>query len=128
VKAKWAIAMHLAQKHPRENKAVIAFEKLKSSILTKVEYPFRVIKRQFGFMKAQYKGLDKNDNQLVMLFMLVNLFRCAWIWATLQKRLLNIPSLDYRLVGRWLGHMLRGQFVHSTILQATAFRGEVLGG
>ncbi|AKA37482.1 hypothetical protein AXW37_07645 [Yersinia ruckeri] len=50
------------------------------------------------------------------------------IWAILQKRLLNIPSLDYRLVGRWLGHMSRGQFVHHTILQANAVRGEVLVG
>ena len=30
--------------------------------------PFRIIKRQFGFVKARYKGLLKNDNQLAMLF------------------------------------------------------------
>ncbi|QAS68406.1 transposase (plasmid) [Klebsiella michiganensis] len=33
-----------------------------------VEHPFRIIKRQFGFVKARYKGLLKNDNQLAMLF------------------------------------------------------------
>ncbi|ENI9391138.1 IS5/IS1182 family transposase, partial [Escherichia coli] len=32
-----------------------------------VEHPFRIIKRQFGFVKARYKGLLKNDNQLAML-------------------------------------------------------------
>ncbi|EHL85282.1 transposase insH for insertion sequence element IS5R [Klebsiella sp. 4_1_44FAA] len=37
--------------------------------------PFRIIKRQFGFVKARYKGLLKNDNQLAMLFTLANLFR-----------------------------------------------------
>jgi IS5 family transposase len=26
----------------------------------------RIIKRQFGFVKARYKGLLKNDNQLAM--------------------------------------------------------------
>ncbi|GAA0440586.1 hypothetical protein GCM10009412_14850 [Aeromonas salmonicida subsp. achromogenes] len=52
-----------------------AFEKLKSSIRAKVEHPFRLIKRQFGFVKARYKGLMKNDNQLAMLFRLANLFR-----------------------------------------------------
>lgn len=63
------------KKHPRKNKAVIAFERLKSSIRAKVEHPFRVIKRQFGFVKARFKGLRKNDNQLAMLFTLANLFR-----------------------------------------------------
>ncbi len=80
VKAQWAIAMRPGRlkelkKHPHKNKAVIAFERLKSSIRAKVEHPFRIIKRQFGFVKARFKGLRKNDNQLAMLFTLVNLFR-----------------------------------------------------
>jgi IS5 family transposase len=29
-----------------------------------VEHPFRVIKRQFGFMKVRYRGLAKNTAQL----------------------------------------------------------------
>jgi hypothetical protein len=37
------------------------------SIRSKVEHPFRIIKQQFGFVKARYKGLAKNDNQLAML-------------------------------------------------------------
>uniref|UniRef100_UPI00191D7A45 transposase n=1 Tax=Aeromonas jandaei TaxID=650 RepID=UPI00191D7A45 len=80
VKAQWAIAMRPGRlkelkMHPRKNKAVIAFERLKSSIRAKVEHPFRIIKRQFGFVKARFKGLRKNDNQLAMLFTLANLFR-----------------------------------------------------
>ncbi|WP_447835569.1 IS5 family transposase [Aeromonas salmonicida] len=80
VKVEWAIAMRSGRlkelkKHPRKNKAVIAFERLKSSIRAKVQHPFRLIKRQFGFVKARYKGLRKNDNQLAMLFTLANLFR-----------------------------------------------------
>ncbi|HDO1318397.1 IS5 family transposase [Aeromonas veronii] len=80
VKAQWAIAMRPGRlkelkKHPRKNKSVIAFERLKSSIRAKVEHPFRIIKRQFGFVKARLKGLRKNDNQLAMLFTLANLFR-----------------------------------------------------
>ena len=80
VKAQWAIAMRPGRlkelkKHPRKNKAVIAFERLKSSIRAKVEHPFRIIKRQFGFVKTRFKGLRKNDNQLAMLFTLANLFR-----------------------------------------------------
>ena len=48
---------------------------MKASIRAKVDHPFRIIKRQFGFVKARYKGLLKNDNQLAMLFTLANLFR-----------------------------------------------------
>jgi IS5 family transposase len=32
---------------------------LKASIRAGVEHPFRIIKRQFGFVKARYKGLLK---------------------------------------------------------------------
>ena len=32
---------------------------MKASIRAKVEHPFRIIKRQFGFVKARYKGLLK---------------------------------------------------------------------
>jgi hypothetical protein len=35
----------------------------------------QIIKQQFGFVKARYKGLAKNDNQLAMLFTLANLVR-----------------------------------------------------
>jgi IS5 family transposase len=39
-----------------------------------VEHPFRVIKRQFGFIKVRYKGLKKNTAQLITLFALSNLW------------------------------------------------------
>ena len=49
-------------------------EKLKASVRAKVEHPFRVIKRQFGFVKVRYRGLKKNAAQLVTLFALSNLW------------------------------------------------------
>ena len=61
--------------HPRKNKTAINIEYLKASIRAKVEHPFRIIKCQFGFIKARYKGLMKNDSQLAMLFTLANLFK-----------------------------------------------------
>ena len=48
--------------------------KLKAGIRAKVEHPFRVIKRQFGFVKVRYKGLKKNTLQLKTLFALSNLW------------------------------------------------------
>jgi IS5 family transposase len=49
-------------------------EKCKASIRAKVEHPFRVIKRQFGFTKVRYRGLKKTTAQLVTLFALSNLW------------------------------------------------------
>ena len=40
------------KRHPRINKAQLKTEYLKASIRAKVEYPFRIIKCQFGFTKV----------------------------------------------------------------------------
>lgn len=50
-------------------------EKLKAGVRAKVEHPFRVIKRQFGYVKVRYRGLKKNTAQLVTLFALSNLWK-----------------------------------------------------
>ncbi|MGM1054196.1 MAG: transposase, partial [Pseudomonadota bacterium] len=52
---------------------LLAFEKTKASIRAKVEYPFHVIKNLFGYRKVRYKGLAKNQAQLLTLFVLGNL-------------------------------------------------------
>ncbi|GEM_PF-5816816 len=49
-------------------------EKLKAGVRAKEEHPFRVIKRQFGFIKVRYCGLKKNTAQLFTLFVLSNLW------------------------------------------------------
>ena len=43
-------------------------------VRAKVEHPFRVLKRQFGYLKTRYRGLRKNRAQLFTLFALGNLF------------------------------------------------------
>ena len=60
-------------------------EKTKASIRAKVEHPFRVIKRQFGYVKVKYRGLAKNTANLMTLFALSNL----WM---VRKRLLNMGA------------------------------------
>ena len=49
-------------------------EKLKAGIRAKVEHLFRLIKRQFGFVKVRYRGLKKNTLELKTLFALSNLW------------------------------------------------------
>ncbi|MDO9616451.1 MAG: IS5 family transposase [Pseudomonas sp.] len=55
-------------------KAKRKIEKAKAQVRAKVEHPFRVIKRQFGYMKTRFRGLAKNTAQLVTLFALSNLW------------------------------------------------------
>ncbi|WP_110650980.1 IS5 family transposase [Salinicola peritrichatus] len=52
---------------------LLEFEKIKASIRAKVEHPFHVIKSLFGYRKVRYKGLAKNQAQLLTLFALSNL-------------------------------------------------------
>jgi IS5 family transposase len=46
----------------------------KSSVRSKVEHVFAVMKLKFGFVKVRYRGLDKNANRLFVTCALVNLF------------------------------------------------------
>ena len=58
----------LSHKQKRRNRKL-------SSIRAKVEHPFRVIKRQFGYVKVRYRGLTKNAAQVFTLFALANLYK-----------------------------------------------------
>lgn len=49
-------------------------EHMKAAVRSKVEHPFRVIKRQFGYQKVRFKGLAKNTAQILTLFALSNLW------------------------------------------------------
>ena len=58
----------------RQKQAIRQAEHRKASIRAKVEHPFRVIKRQFGYLKVRFKGLAKNTAQILTLFALANLW------------------------------------------------------
>lgn len=48
--------------------------RLIAKVRSKIEHPFRVLKRQFGYIKTRYRGLTKNRAQLFSLFALGNLY------------------------------------------------------
>ena len=50
-------------------------ETLKARIRARVEHPFRVVKRQFGFQKVRFRGLAKNTAHVLTLFALSNLWQ-----------------------------------------------------
>src|SRR5689334_23251309 len=45
-------------------------------------------------------------------------------WALFVRRAFNVRGLDYAMLGRWIGHLPRGRFVHERIAAAGAVRGE----
>ena len=47
----------------------------KARVRSKVEWPFRILKRVFGFTKVRYRGLKKNHEWLLAAFALVNLYQ-----------------------------------------------------
>jgi len=49
-------------------------ERAKARVRARVEHPFRVVKRQFGYVKVQYRGLAKNTVPVTTLFALSNLW------------------------------------------------------
>ncbi|CDG16476.1 DUF2938 domain-containing protein [Xenorhabdus doucetiae] len=50
------------------------------------------------------------------------------LWAVFIKRCFGIPSLNYSMVGRWIGHIPKGKFIHTSILQAEPVKGETAMG
>ena len=52
-------------------------EHQKSSVRSKVEHVFLIIKREFGYKKVVYKGIAKNMNRFNVLFACANLLMCV---------------------------------------------------
>lgn len=51
-------------------------EKRKSSVRSKVEHPFLIVKNYFGYGKVVYRGIAKNMNRFHILFASANLVMC----------------------------------------------------
>ena len=78
-RVKWHIAMRPGKRAALDKTQTVGalidkVEKIKASIRAKVEHPFRVIKRQLGFVTVRYRGLAKNAAQVKTLFALSNLW------------------------------------------------------
>jgi transposase, IS5 family len=75
----WEVAMMPSKRRALPKTTAIGklkarIEKTKAQVRAKVEHPFRVVKRQFGYVKVRYRGLAKNTAQLVTLFALSNVW------------------------------------------------------
>ena len=74
----WQVAMKAGKRRALAasplGRVLERIEHLKARVRARVEHPFRVIKRQFGYIKVRYRGLAKNTAQLHTLFALSNLW------------------------------------------------------
>ena len=59
----------------------------KSRVRAKVEWPFRILKRVFGFVKVRYRGLKKNHEWLCAAFAAVNIYQHRKRLAKINQRL-----------------------------------------
>ena len=120
-------------KSKRELKWAQRWEHTKASLRAKVEHPFRVIKRQFGYVKVRYCGLVKKTAQVLTLFALSNLWlkRKQLIWfascsgrlvqtiLSSQRRLARLPTRQWLISTRVVaGRVSRSRSGGSAITRA----------
>jgi len=43
---------------------------------------------------------------------------CLDVWAIFVKKILHLPAAHWAMVGRWVGHLPRGRFVHPAIAES----------
>ena len=70
-KVEWRIAARkgvLRAMHEHDRKV----ESRKAGVRARVEHPFLIVKRDFGFSKTRYRGIKKNHHHLQMLFASAN--------------------------------------------------------
>ena len=87
----WSIAARPSSYKKHAKKSLIGcmrrkIEYAKAQVRAKVERPFRVIKRQFGYTKVRFRGWSKNIAQQTTLFALSNL----WL---VRKRLMGMGKV-----------------------------------
>ncbi|HEX2255195.1 MAG TPA: DUF2938 domain-containing protein [Afifellaceae bacterium] len=47
------------------------------------------------------------------------------LWSAFMQRVFNVPATNWAMVGRWVGHMPAGRFVHENIGKAAPVSGEL---
>ena len=50
------------------------------------------------------------------------------LWATFANGVLGWPRTNWRMVGRWIGHIPKGQFTHASIASSPSIRHELVIG
>lgn len=68
------------------------------------------------------------NNLLSIVFIGIGATAVTDLWAMVRKILFGIPLPNYGMVGRWIAHMIHGQFRHDSIAASSPIRGEQIIG
>jgi hypothetical protein len=58
------------------------------------------------------------NDMMIIVFTGIGATMVTDLWCVVRQRALAVPFPNYAFVGRWVGHMARGQFVHDSIAAA----------
>lgn len=50
------------------------------------------------------------------------------LWATFSNKVLGFPRTNWAMVGRWLGHIPKGKFIHNPVASSSPIQNELLVG
>ncbi len=84
----------------------------KARVRSKVEWPFRILKRVFGYTRVRYRGLKKNHEWLLAAFALVNLSQLTasgwsrWGRSALWRPEIRPPEMQINLIKQRLAAIL----------------------
>jgi len=81
----WGIPLKTRKQRPL-GAANKRFNRKMSSIRSRIEHIFRIIKNQFGYTKVRYKGLMKNAAQVFSLIGLSNLYKVRKVLMAKQEK------------------------------------------
>ena len=98
-KVEWRIAARkgVLRTMPDHDRAV---ESRKAAVRAKVEHPFLIVKRDFGFTKTRYRGIAKNRNHLHVLFASANwLMRARAVALTRRRHSGSLPETGPEAAG-----------------------------
>jgi len=67
-----------------------------------------------------------HSTELLATSALIGIAGSAFIdaWSLVLRRAFHVATLDYAMLGRWIGHFPRGRFFHQRISAAEPVRGE----
>jgi hypothetical protein len=84
-----------------------------------------------GFVFTELPGTPMNDKTgIIACAVLIGIGATILmdLWTVIRKRVFGVASLDYRMLGRWVGHLPHRRFVHDRIGDASPVRGELILG
>jgi uncharacterized membrane protein (DUF485 family) len=84
--------------------------------------------KKLSYWQWEGSGKGKTMDILVRIIIVgIGATLCLDVWSFILKQL-NVKSLDYRFVGRWLGYFPQGKFFHQNIMTAVPVKNETLIG